>query len=206
VFDAWLKFGVRETPTNLYPNEKGAATLSTTKHQEVFTFLRPNYVDPGESEYSTRSRASHPDVYHDRVSTESFSYRSETISTMMRLANLRPPTLYIFGGDSYMSQPVFQEEKLRTTGSGWGGSGGIKEGRVKGVSLEGIGHLVAMDAPGLCADSAAAWIGQETKRWAKEMELYKEWTKRSLKEKSTLSEEWQRRMGGDPRKRAKGKL
>ncbi|KAF4634054.1 hypothetical protein G7Y89_g4067 [Cudoniella acicularis] len=43
VFDRWCKYGIRETPTNIYPNEKGAVTLTTTKNHECFTFMRPSW-------------------------------------------------------------------------------------------------------------------------------------------------------------------
>ena len=42
-----LKYGLREVPTAVYPlsttTEQGAVTLTTTKHQEVWTYLRPNF-------------------------------------------------------------------------------------------------------------------------------------------------------------------
>jgi len=86
--------------------------------------------------------------------------------------------------------------KMDITGNSTGGSGGAKAGRVKEAVLEGIGHLVAMEASEKCADEAANWLGQELKRFEEERKAYLEWTKQSLTAKSTLSEEWKKRIGG----------
>lgn len=95
-----------------------------------------------------------------------------------------------------MSDEASRKTKMEVTGTGLGGSGGAKEGRVKDVVLEEIGHLVAMEASERCAEAAAPWIGQELQRFENEKKLYVEWTKKSLMEKQTLSEEWKRRIGG----------
>jgi hypothetical protein len=64
------------------------------------------------------------------------------------------------------------------------------------VVLDGVGHLVAMEASERCADAVAAWLGQEVERFEEEKKRYVEWTKQSLVEKSTLSKEWEFRIGG----------
>ena len=47
VLDLWLEFGLRDIPTALYPKrvkgDERPVTLTTTKLQVVWTFLRPNY-------------------------------------------------------------------------------------------------------------------------------------------------------------------
>lgn len=40
VFDRWIEHGLRDTPTPLH-TQPGAVTLTTTKSQEVLTYLRP---------------------------------------------------------------------------------------------------------------------------------------------------------------------
>lgn len=198
VMDRWCKYAIRETPTALYPNEKGAVTLSTTKHQECFTFMRPSYNAMSEDGKTVLRRDLVPDMHPDSLIKFPF-YRPEPPNTIARLPSLRPSALYIFGAESPMSAPQYQKEKLEVTGSGLGGSGGVKEGRVKGVSLEGIGHLVAMEASEKCADAAAAWLGQENKRFTEERKQYAEWAKQSLAAKSTFSADWKKWMGELPR-------
>lgn len=202
VLDRWLEFGIRDNPSATYPNERGTATLSTSKHQEVFTFLRPTFE--ARKENGSLDHKRYPDYDPFLPSFVPF-YRPEPPTTFLRLPNLRPSTLYIFGQLSEMSTPELQDDKMQFTGVGIGGSGGAKEGRVDKVVLEGIGHLVAMEAVDKCADAASSWIGKELKLWRDEEKEYREWTKKSKQEKTTVSEEWKVNVGG-PLKPAKGKL
>ncbi|CZS89889.1 related to host-specific AK-toxin Akt2 [Rhynchosporium agropyri] len=204
VLDRWCKFGIRETPTALYPDEKGKVTLVTTKHQECFTFARPSWEAMSEDGKEILRRDLVPDLQIDSLENFPF-YRPEAPSTLLRLGELRPSTLYIFGGQSPMSQPEARARKIGVTGTGVGGSGGAKEGRVEEIVLEGIGHLVAMEASDKCADSSAAWIGKELKRFEEESKKYEEWSKQGIIAKTTMSEEWQKRIGG-PLKRPKSKM
>lgn len=203
VIDRQIKYALRDLPTALHPLEshKGGGkpvTLTTTKHQEVFTFLRPNYEGSGH-EGRPVDRKKHPDV-HPGLDTIYPFYRPEVPKAYYRLPEVRPSVLYVFGELSYMSGPSFIKAKLETTGIGVGGSGGLKDGRVKGITLKGIGHLVAMEAVEDCADAASDWIGQEMQRWKKEEEDFRrEWSKKSKIEKSTVDAKWKEMMGGDPR-------
>lgn len=96
-----------------------------------------------------------------------------------------------------MSQLPHRKEKMDSTGTGVGGSGGTKEGRVREVVLEEIGHLVAMEAVEACADAATSWIGKEMGRWRDEERKFREeWSKKGILEKQVVSEEWKRMIGG----------
>jgi pimeloyl-ACP methyl ester carboxylesterase len=190
VLTRWLAHGLRDTPTTIYPSSSaaaGSATLTTTKHQEVLTFLRPRYDFAGA--YDAAARAAYPDM-NPLLDPRLPFYRPEPPLLFARLPSLRPSALYIFGGTSYMSTPNLRREKLGRTGVGIGGSGGVQEGRVKGEVLDGVGHLVAMEAPARCADMAAPWIGVELQRWRRELEHWREWTKKPPMEKVTVSEKW----------------
>jgi pimeloyl-ACP methyl ester carboxylesterase len=204
VFDRWCQFGIRETPTALYPNEHGSVTLSTTKHQECFTFLRPSWPGMSADGLKIIDREKVPDIAITGPPKFPF-YRPEPTATFRRLGELRPSVLYIFGGDSGMSSPPFRQLKMNVTGAGLGGSGGAKEGRVKEVVLKGIGHLVAMEASVQCADAAAPWLAQELEKFGATRKEYLDWTKKTIAEKTTLSQEWQKRIGGKP-KAPKGKM
>jgi pimeloyl-ACP methyl ester carboxylesterase len=201
VMDRWCKYGIRETPTAIYPKEHGSATLTTTKHQECFTYLRPAWPAMSEDGKTLVRRDMAPDLIPGTV-VESHFYRPEPPNTQARLGELRPSVLYIFGGESVMSSPHSRQVKMKVTGAGFGGSGGAKIGRVEEAVLPGIGHLVAMEASKQCASSIASWLGREMPRFSAEKRVYLEWAKRDLVEKSTLSEEWRKRIGKLP----KGKL
>lgn len=204
VLDRWCKYGIRETPTKLYPDEHGSITLTTTKHHECFTFLRPTWLAMSEGGVEVTDRDMIPDMGHDSLVRYPF-YRPEPPNTLARLGEVRPSVLYIFGGTSDMSFPEARKQKIAATGIGTGGSGGEKLGRVKEKVLEGIGHLVAMEASDQCAEAAADWLGQELARFEEEKKKYLEWTKKDFISKTTLSEEWKRRIGG-PIRPPKGKL
>lgn len=89
--------------------------------------------------------------------------------------------------------------KMESTGTGLGGSGGAIEGRVKEVVLGGIGHLVAMEAVGACAEAAAMWFDQEIKRWREEEEDFqRKWSSKKKQEKFMVDEEWMTRIGTKP--------
>jgi pimeloyl-ACP methyl ester carboxylesterase len=204
VIERQVKYGLRDLPTTIHPlasipRDETPVTLSTTKHQEVFTFLRPNYEGSGH-EGRPVDRKKQPDV-HPGLDTIYPFYRPEVPRVYFRLPEVRPSVLYVFGELSYLSSPEAIAAKLNETGSGVGGSGGIKEGKVKGVILKNVGHLVAMEAVEECADAAAEWISREMKSWtADEDEHRKRWMAKTLVEKQTVDEEWKTRIGGNLRK------
>jgi pimeloyl-ACP methyl ester carboxylesterase len=194
VFDLWLEHGIRLTPTNLYPDERnGAVTLTTTRHQEVWTFMRPHYDISGK--YAAEERDAYPDIQQTHMGSLYF-YRPEPAIILSFLPYLRPSTFYIFGSESELSPPELQAAKVNNTGTGTGGSGGVKEGRVKSLSFEGVGHLIPMEAVGRTADACAEWVGKELKRWEKQQREYEEWTKLPLRERQEVDEEWKVKIGG----------
>jgi pimeloyl-ACP methyl ester carboxylesterase len=204
VIERQIKYGLRDLPTAIHPSnsiqgDETPVTLTTTKHQEVFTFLRPNYEGSGHKGHPV-DRKKQPDI-HPGMETIYPFYRPEPPSAYFRLPEVRPSVLYVFGELSYLSPPDAIAAKLNQTGIGIGGSGGIKEGKVKGVIVKNIGHLVAMEAVKECADAAAEWISREIKTWEEEEEEHrKKWNTKTLMEKQTVDEEWKKRIGGDPRK------
>jgi hypothetical protein len=215
VLDRWINYGLRDLPTALFPElPEGSAssdppvTLTTTRHQEVFTFSRPNYQgDP--TKRAPPNRRTHPDLDYDLTGGYPF-YRPEIPRTFMNLPYLRPSVMYIFAELSYLSLPDSRDDKMRLTGVGVGGSGGAAEGRVKSHLLSGVGHLIAMEAVGPAADVAAEWLGSEMQRWrADEAEFRAEWSKKSRIEKMAVDEEWVKYVPAPVRKNganSKGKL
>ncbi len=198
VLDRWLHYSLRNLPTVIYPNSAAGdkrVMLKTTKHQEVYTFLRPNFEGFETGQFDAKN---HADMEPEAASDLPF-VRPESLEVSRRLPNLRPSIMYIFGGDSDMSTPERRKTIMDMTGVGVGGSGGAKAGRVKEVVLEGTSHLVPMEAVGQCADSAAQWIGTELKRWnAEEEEFRTMWAQKSLIEKTTIDDKWREMIGGPP--------
>ncbi|KAL3962283.1 hypothetical protein ACCO45_003806 [Purpureocillium lilacinum] len=189
VLDRWIEYGLRQAPTELYPAEGAAAkdervTLTTSKHQELFTFLRPTYRGvPGE-EYLDKDPAA------DEEYPGYPFYRPEPLHVFQRLPELRPSTLYVFGDKSDLSPPAQRQAKMARTGTGVGGSGGTGAGRVKEVVLD-CGHLVAMEKVTECADAITAFLGDEMARWRRnKADFEKYWNKKSRTEQITIDGEW----------------
>jgi pimeloyl-ACP methyl ester carboxylesterase len=87
-----LKHGLRDLPTATYPDKAGV-TLATTKHQELYTFLR--CVGPAGNEHVEQ--------------------HSVPADTWRKLKEVVPPVLYIVGGDSDVSTPRANQRKMENT-------------------------------------------------------------------------------------------
>lgn len=195
VLELWIQHGLRELPTALHPSQDGQqkdprVTLTTSKHQELFTFLRPTYSHQTKAELlSLRDK---DPVLDKEFGAEWPFYRAEPLAVFKRLPEVRSSVLYIFGGTSDLSTPELRRAKMEITGTGVGGSGGAKEGRVKEIVLEGTGHLVAMERVGDCAEGISEFLGREMDKWREERKDFEEKFVRGLtaKEKIVVGERW----------------
>ncbi|KAI1337002.1 prolyl aminopeptidase-like protein [Xylariaceae sp. FL0016] len=214
VLDAWVTHALRDTPTPLFPDTSaGDVTLSTTKHQEVFTFFRPlwPHVRPDGS-VDKDAQAGAPDFDVDQAALvdpiNPFPfYRGEGPSVLRHLPEVRPSVLWVFGGTSDLSTPELRQIKMSTTGIGQGGSGGAAAGRVAEIVMEGMGHLFPMEVPAQVAKHLGSWVGTEMVRWRQQEAEYVAWTRKPMHEKNTLSQEFVDKVtssiGGAPRSKAK---
>jgi pimeloyl-ACP methyl ester carboxylesterase len=181
VLEKWIEFGLRELPTELYPDVKERTdssdagdgdgdgdvpvTLTTTVAQEVYYYVRASYRDrrllqEGGSDEDLL-RDVHPD---DRAGSAPF-VRPEMQRLIRTLPELEPSVLYIWGGKSDASTPASRAKSVQATGTGVGGSGGVQAGRVREVVLEDCGHLVGMERPAECAEATAGFVDAEVRRW-----------------------------------------
>ncbi|KAI4211324.1 MAG: hypothetical protein LQ351_005879 [Letrouitia transgressa] len=174
VLSLYVKYGLRELPTAIYPaSPKGEpekdkqVTLTTTKHQEAWSYIRSTFEPQADEE---RDRLLNPDLDLEKFGDQLFQ-RPECIMTLKNLPAVRPSVLYIFGERSPLSPPDENEEKVKATGTGLGGSGGEKMGRVAGVVAEGVGHLVPFEDVGGSARRCAEWLETEIARWRREEEV-----------------------------------
>jgi pimeloyl-ACP methyl ester carboxylesterase len=199
VLDRWVQNGLRDVPTKLFPDAKSPeVTLTTTKHQEVMTFLRPNFAaQPGDTEPSSAdftlsnhkvNRRTHTDLTPDTEPQSPF-YRGESTIVFSQLPHLRPSVFYIFGEKSFLTNDAIVEEKMRLTGSGVGGSGGRAEGRVANVMVKDAGHLIPMEKVEESADHIGKWIQKDMVRyWDWERKTEEEWGSKKGYERSVLSD------------------
>jgi pimeloyl-ACP methyl ester carboxylesterase len=201
VLDLWVKYGLRELPTKLYPDavvptlpydsSAKEVTLTTTKHQEVFTFLRPasvEYFGPTdgmtEPEIAKLKEILYPDMEEN---WQGKFYRPEPIRTFENLKFVRPSVLYVFGETSPLSATDSRTSKLSTTGVGIGGSGGAKKGRVRDVIIKDTGHLIPMEKVSDTAKTCSDWIASEMEIWTRREQLLKRlWDATPDRQKFTL--------------------
>ncbi|KAF4459401.1 toxin biosynthesis [Fusarium albosuccineum] len=188
VLDRWIEYGLRDAPTELHPTDGEGAdervTLTTTKHQELFTFLRPTDREISREEY----------VDKDPIADDEYPgypfYRPEPLQVFRRLPELRRSVLYIFGDKSDLSPPLQRQEKMARTGTGAGGSGGANAGRVQEVVLD-CGHLIAMEKVTECADATTTFLGRELERWRQEKQEFEHyWNKKARREQITIDKDW----------------
>jgi pimeloyl-ACP methyl ester carboxylesterase len=216
VLDRWIKYGLRELPTKLYPDaqpspaatgsavtleptvtpnvtanyEEKEVTLTTTKHQEVFSFMRTYHpAGPGDPP----DKALHPELpMFEEMGSPAPFYRPEPILTHHMLPFLRPTVLYIFGEHSDLSHPIARKEKMEMTGTGVGGSGGAEAGKVVDIVIKDVGHLIAMEKPEETATLGADWIEKRMSEWRKDDKALREyWNRVPEKEKYTLGAEYE---------------
>lgn len=218
VLQSWIDHAIRDMPTFLLPDPSkpetttGGATLTTTRHQEVFTFFRPlwpaltvSHRDTPQEDVSI-SRIEAPDFDEDgqqgqiKKDLDFPFYRPEAGYVLKRLPHIRPSVLWVFGETSDLSPPESQRLKLETTGVGAGGSGGAKAGKVASVNMLKMGHLFPMEVPGQCAEHAAGWIAKELQTWRDQEKKYQEWAKQSTRAKTTLDDEFIKRVGPMPKR------
>ncbi|KAF5653143.1 host-specific AK-toxin Akt2 [Fusarium sp. NRRL 25303] len=198
VLDLWIKHGLRDVPTELYPKEEGSGpdervTLTTSKHQELFSFVRPTYLARDWELFNDQDPGQNKDC------PEYPFHRPEPPKIFRHLPELRPSTLFVFGKQSEFSSPERRQEKMLTTGTGVGGSGGAAAGRVQGEILD-CGHLIPMEKVSECADVISLFVGKEIRRWRDQQESFKKYRESmSRREQITIDERWEEKvkLGGE---------
>lgn len=198
--DKWVEYGLRDLPTRLYPDSKEAGppavTLTTTKSQELFTFLRSSYID----ERSGLPRGYQEDELHSDDIDDFPFYRPEPRQMLQRLSDLKPSVLYLFGDKSELSSPISRQQKLEMTGTGVGGSGGVAKGRVKEVVLP-CGHLVPMELVEESAKASADFIDSELSAWeSRRGNFHRAWCRVPRYERTAIDDQWRGHIGKLPKK------
>ena len=146
-------------------------TLATTKHQETWSYSRANFAPLPADTDSAQERLISPDVDPRAEGTLVF-VRPETNLTYLRLPELRPAVLWLYGAKSMLNTPELREKKMATTGTGRGGSGGVKIGKVKEVVVPKAGHMLPFEKVAECAAILAGWMTEQVRQWDEEKAFY----------------------------------
>ena len=190
VLDRYLEYGLRNTPTAIYPSEPaGSVTLTTTKHQEAWTYLRPRFEPLSNDDRVERLLA--PDLDPDKEGRYLY-HRAEPGLVLEFLPYVRPPVLYIYGDNSPISTPTAQDIMINNTGIELGGSGGAKAARVAKIVLQSSGHLIPMDKVTQCAQAVGTEVGKQQLRFkADEAILESFHSRKSERDGLVVSKAWQ---------------
>ena len=195
VLDRFVNYGLRPLPTLLHPSKQDnddVVTLVTPPDQEVFTFSRPIYNNKNNNNKLIRDDE-YPDIDPAHPTALIPLYRPENQLIFYALPYIRPSVFFVFGSLSPVSSRELNEEKVRSTGTGVGGNGGVAAGRVGHVTLQGISHDCAKESPSRCADAMSDWLISESRRWRDQDEAFRAmWSKKSIVEKSTVDEQWKK--------------
>ena len=181
---ALKKYGLRESSS-------GSVRTTSSKHQEIALVFMPNFGGVGKAGYdrmSVEERHACPDIDLDDATIWYPIWRPECIGIMKLLPNIRPGVLYIVGSASGASRPEVCAQRLATTGTGIGGSGGQRLGRVKQVVVEKGSHMIAMDRHmAQVVKSVGEWLRQEMEGWrAREEVLKNGWRAKTTEERASV--------------------
>ena len=199
VLEKWLKYGLRDLPTEKYPElpiDSDAAnppvTLSTTTDQEVYLYQGALYRDDRLLQDDDLLQDIRPECRDERP----FG-RPECQELHRRLPEVNPSVLFVFGSQSMASPPEYQDDKIQRTGTGVGGSGGAAKGKVQGVALD-CGHLVGMEDPKGCAKACASFMNAELEKWEiREREFDKRLKGLNRAERVGINELWKQNINKD---------
>lgn len=196
VLEKWIEFGLRDLPTEQYPDvpkdagEVGPpSTLTTTVAQEVYFYLRGYYRDPRLLQDEDELKAIEP-----TLGNEPFDM-PEGRDLYYQLPWIKPRVLFIFGSKSEASTPESQADKMAKTGTGRGGNGGAEKGSVTKVVLD-AGHLVGMERPKEAAVAAADFMREALERWdVKQTERDAALSGLTRKDRVGINEAWKKNLG-----------
>ena len=162
VFERVIEYGLRDVPSE--GGLSKAVKLKTPKSMEVYTMMRPDPPFPGYPEapdYQKRGK--------DTTIIAGF-YRDEVRQAFESLADLQPPVLYVWGNLSFLHDSDYSDSVLEKTGMGRMGGGGVANGQVKEMSVDGARHHVPMEKPGGAAKAIAEWLSGVLKMYSAETE------------------------------------
>ena len=172
-------------------------TLTTTKHQEAWSYVRSNFVTLRDQDQAR--------MVAPNLSPEDASYLTHCPNMVMTYNNLphvRPNVLWIFGAVSNINGArASQDEKVARTGTGVGGNGGEKGGRVRTTTLN-AGHMLPFEKVDECALTLAAWLEDQCRDYAATERFWREFNSRkSERDMTVVSKTWLKTVRSNPREK-----
>ncbi|KAH8676546.1 Alpha/beta hydrolase family-domain-containing protein [Tricladium varicosporioides] len=194
----YLEFGFRKIPTALYPGAtdkvlEGSVTLATTKAQEAWSYCRATFDPLPTNSFDPFEQLISPELDTTQEESQLVFVRPESLHAFLDLPHLRPSVLWVYGEDSPLNSQELQNEKLKLTGIGRGGSGGAKAGRVKQAVIKDAAHLAPFEKVTESANVISAWLKQEMQRYQEVLHFYETHDRKVSRPQGhglALSKEW----------------
>jgi pimeloyl-ACP methyl ester carboxylesterase len=186
--DKYLEYGLRQTPTLLYPDAPaGSVTLSTTKQQEAWTYLRSMFTPrPAEGQLDERERLTTSDMSAELAQYQ--FHRAECFIALQSLSSLQPSVTWIFGSKSWASGRSEKEDIFARTGSSARGSGGVQS-----IVIDGANHMLPLEKVNETAELVSAQIKTGLDKYQKEVDFWKTYDSgKSIQGGLHFSEKWKR--------------
>jgi len=182
----YLQYGLRETPTVIFPDATpGSVTLSTTKHQEAWSYVRSTFSSrPPDTDLNTQERLLTSD--YDATQAKYVFHRAEPGLAFRALPTLQPAVFWIFAEQSYINPPKERGIKISNTGIKARGSGGVSS-----TVVEGANHLLPLEKVNETATLLASHIEQQVERYKQQQDFWNTFdTGKSDHDKQVLSSQW----------------
>jgi pimeloyl-ACP methyl ester carboxylesterase len=176
--EQYIRFGLRPIPTALHPSSNsGAVTLTTTKAQEAWTYLRLNAGPRDNSGGVETKQFLNVDLAtvprEGDNNNPSYALVCPWCCVAFEyLPFVRPSVLYIFGEKSHINIPERRRDKLERTGKGLGGSGGFAENQVRSEILSKGSHMVPLEKVHDTARLLSSWLESQIKLYRVEKEFW----------------------------------
>jgi pimeloyl-ACP methyl ester carboxylesterase len=150
-----------------------ATRLTTGRFQELVGFVRPTFIYDGD------------------IENENVTWVTEVFMAHKLIPYAPCNTLFICGEKSVSAGPEIRKDWLARSGTGVQGRIRRHERRVEEAVIPRRGHFVPLEAPRACAEAAARWIDEETKKWEAEEESgRRNWSMLSGKGRESRANAW----------------
>lgn len=183
----YLEYGLRRLPTALYPEDSGsgAVTLTTTKAQEAWSYVRSTFAPrTSNDQLDDQEREMTADYTSDQA--KYVFHRAEAGIAFNLLPTLQPSVKWIFGTRSYVNRPADCALKMQRTGKDSRGTRGVTSDFINGG-----GHLVALEMIMETANAIALHIEAELMQYDKHNDFWYNYeSDKSDVTKLSLSNRW----------------
>jgi hypothetical protein len=189
--DRYLRYGLRRTPTAVYPDAApGSVTLTTTKHQEAWLYVRSCFdpVSP-DGKLDEVERFTTGDYTEDQASYK--FHRAEPGIAADLLPLIRPHVLFVYGEKSYVNIPGEREKNVFKTGTRTRTNGGVEAGAVRMEILEKGGHLFPVQMVAETAEIMAPFLKEMIAKSQREEQFWQNYDSgKSERNGLAISQKW----------------